>query len=260
MGAIVIADPDPVVQRFWHSLLAPEGHDALAVTHGAAALEALATNSVFAVIADSDLSDVPALELLSRVREKGLVHPFVVLTSKGSVASAVHAMRCGASYYLEKPLHRGEALSSLRAVLADKLCGMRKPVSSEVAKAVRIAAPPGRQRDQRAVDPRIAAVLARITESCNAATPVSEYAAQLGLSPSRLRELFRRDMGVSLGRYLTSHRLERAATLLVTTHERVSEIAYGLNFTSSVRFGRAFARQFGVSPTRFRGASQEAVD
>ncbi len=77
-------------------------------------------------------------------------------------------------------------------------------------------------------------------------------ATRLGWSPGHLRARFRRECGMSLGRYLLQMRMNRAAWLLVHTRQRVAEVADDVGYESVFAFSRAFSRQMGMAPRYYR--------
>jgi len=78
-------------------------------------------------------------------------------------------------------------------------------------------------------------------------------AAEIGISPSHLRNLVRRSLGLSLGRYVLRVRLNHARILLADRRLRVGEVARQCGFGSLQAFSRAYRRMHGRSPRRDRG-------
>lgn len=79
-----------------------------------------------------------------------------------------------------------------------------------------------------------------------------DMAAIVNVSEQHLRRLCAAQTGASPMRYLTRLRLERAAALLTQTIEPISDIAQRVGFGAPFAFSRAFARQFGRSPSAYR--------
>jgi AraC-like DNA-binding protein len=77
-------------------------------------------------------------------------------------------------------------------------------------------------------------------------------AAQLGLSTSHFRFLFRQATGQPFHKYLIALRLEKARRMLLEQDLPVSQIALAVGFTGLSHFSRAFAQRFAVSPTSIR--------
>ena len=77
-------------------------------------------------------------------------------------------------------------------------------------------------------------------------------AEEVNLSASRFRVLFKSEVGTTITRYIRTTRLLKAAELLTSTYERVSEISYAVGFEDPGYFAKAFRRSFGCSPSEYR--------
>lgn len=81
---------------------------------------------------------------------------------------------------------------------------------------------------------------------------LSELADQLHLSESYLSRIFKEECGVGIHGYISSLRVERAASLLEKTTLPLQKIAMNVGFSSSDHFSRVFKRSKGVSPSEYR--------
>lgn len=79
-------------------------------------------------------------------------------------------------------------------------------------------------------------------------------AQEAGMSPSSLTRAFSRAYGVTLHQHVMRRRIERAKTLLISTDEPVSDIAYGTGFSSQSHLATAFRKFTGVTPGAYRNA------
>jgi transcriptional regulator GlxA family with amidase domain len=64
--------------------------------------------------------------------------------------------------------------------------------------------------------------------------------------------LFKKAFGMSLADYLTHHRVSHAQRLLVTTAEKIAEVAFNSGFNSISRFNEAFRESCGCTPREYR--------
>jgi AraC-like DNA-binding protein len=71
-------------------------------------------------------------------------------------------------------------------------------------------------------------------------------------------KIFKKATGLTFTEYLGRVRIEKAKTLLLNPHLRISEIAYDVGFQSLTHFNRIFRKTTGEAPTTFRdrGTSQ----
>jgi len=81
---------------------------------------------------------------------------------------------------------------------------------------------------------------------------IAELAKEVGLSRSTLVERFTRYLEEPPIAYLIRWRLHRAARALAATSRGVAEIASDVGYESEAAFNRAFKREFGLPPARYR--------
>jgi transcriptional regulator GlxA family with amidase domain len=85
---------------------------------------------------------------------------------------------------------------------------------------------------------------------------IASLAKEVGVSRSVLAERFRHYLNQSPMAYLTSWRLQLGADLLTSTSHSVVQIAAQVGYESEAAFNRAFKRDFGSPPARFRSQSR----
>jgi AraC-like DNA-binding protein len=81
---------------------------------------------------------------------------------------------------------------------------------------------------------------------------IADLAKEVGLSRSALVERFTRYLSEPPMTYLTRWRLQLAARSLTKTPKGVAEIASEVGYESEAAFNRAFKREFGLPPARYR--------
>lgn len=98
--------------------------------------------------------------------------------------------------------------------------------------------------------------VARVTEylqlHSGERTSVADLAALVGLSASRLAELFRRQTGTSILAYQTRQRMSRARELLDTTDLPVASVGRAVGYDDPYYFSRHFHKIHGMSPSFYR--------
>jgi AraC-like DNA-binding protein len=88
---------------------------------------------------------------------------------------------------------------------------------------------------------------------------IADLADQVGISRSALVERFTRYLSEPPMTYLTRWRLQLAARSLEKTSRGVAEIAAEVGYESEAAFNRAFKRQFGQPPGRYRSDHKSAL-
>lgn len=104
-------------------------------------------------------------------------------------------------------------------------------------------------------DPIVGAALARMHRTPFANWTLHTLASDIGASRSVLNERFARFLGEPPLAYLTRWRLQLAARLLETSHGTVQQIAAEAGYDSEAAFNRAFKREYGEPPARYRKAA-----
>ncbi|MBR7156559.1 MAG: helix-turn-helix transcriptional regulator [Lentisphaeria bacterium] len=104
----------------------------------------------------------------------------------------------------------------------------------------------------REFSPLAARCIAYINRHLAENLSVNGIAGALKVSGSNLRMIFRRETGISIGRYIMRQRLSRAKHLLAATRMSVEEIAGLCGYASLISFSLFFKRNSGVSPLNFR--------
>lgn len=168
---------------------------------------------------------------------------FVVRLPEGPASSWV---RASIDYALEAT--RPSNLSA--AVLQTRLPEL---LLTEVLR-VHLSTDPSSERGWLAAlhDPVLAPALALMHGAPEHQWSVRELAAATAASRSVLDDRFRQVLHRSPIRYLTQWRMHLAQDLLATTTLTVSEVAHRVGYQSEEAFSRAFKRERGAPPSRWR--------
>lgn len=81
---------------------------------------------------------------------------------------------------------------------------------------------------------------------------LEQVAKQAGISQWHFARIFRALTNETLKSYIRSRRLSEALNLLLTSDERIIEIALGAGFGSQESFSRAFKKIFDITPNQAR--------
>lgn len=108
------------------------------------------------------------------------------------------------------------------------------------------------EHEAGSLPPAVHAALARIETALDRDLDVAALARAVGLSRSRLGELFRRHLGCPPLRHHARLRMERARTRLANPYTSVTAVARDLGFADLNWFVRRFRAVHGAPPGRLR--------
>ncbi len=91
-----------------------------------------------------------------------------------------------------------------------------------------------------------------VDENLRATLQAKDIAEQLYVSAGVLQKRFRKEVGVSLGKYIDDRLMFKAEQMLHTKGASVKDISDQLGFCDQFYFSRCFSKRYGVSPVRYR--------
>jgi len=107
-------------------------------------------------------------------------------------------------------------------------------------------------------DPQIGRALAAIHHNISSPWSADSLAREVSMSRSAFVDRFTTLIGMPPIRYLTIWRLQTAKLSLRETRKTIAQLAQEMGYGSGEAFSRAFKREFGLSPARWR--DQQPVD
>lgn len=141
-----LVDDDESVRRSTGFMLKTAGFEVQSFASGIDLLKEVKHLEPGCILLDVRMPDMDGLEVQQELNTRGVTMPVIVLTGHGDIASAVRAMKGGATDFLEKPFEKAMLLEAL-ARAADALDRTDAGVRTEHDAKVRIAALTPRERD-----------------------------------------------------------------------------------------------------------------
>ncbi|MDX9951570.1 MAG: sigma-54 dependent transcriptional regulator [Methylophilaceae bacterium] len=100
---ILAVDDEPSMRRLLEISLKQAGYQPVLAGDGREALGLLRQGGIDLVVSDLHMPGMGGLKLLEAMREDGLETPVIIVTAQGEIATAVAAMKLGASDYILRP-------------------------------------------------------------------------------------------------------------------------------------------------------------
>jgi len=119
MRVAVIEDNKTLANGIAH-LLRDQGHAVDVINDGEEGLTFLAQETADIVVLDINLPRVSGLEILQKIRARGVVTPVILLTARGETKDRVIGLDAGADDYLVKPFDMEELDARIRALIRRK--------------------------------------------------------------------------------------------------------------------------------------------
>ncbi|MDO8915611.1 MAG: sigma-54 dependent transcriptional regulator [Coriobacteriia bacterium] len=105
---VLIADDEKNMRWVLSEALTAEGYEIIEAADGKEALAAVKDIPPDLMVLDHKMPRPDGMEVLRRLRADGHVFPVIMLTAHGNVATAVEAMKAGATEYVTKPFDLDE--------------------------------------------------------------------------------------------------------------------------------------------------------
>jgi len=81
---------------------------------------------------------------------------------------------------------------------------------------------------------------------------IDELAELVHLNPTYLSQVFKKETGVSLGKYILNEKLNEAKRMLIQSDASIADISMLLQFSDQSYFTSAFKKYTGLTPRQYR--------
>ena len=115
--ALLLVEDDRRLSEMLTELLGEEGYEVTVAADGHTALHMGLTRDFDILVVDRMLPAIEGVDLVGRLRSRGIITPVLLLTARGTVDDRIEGLDAGADDYLTKPFEVTELLARLRALL-----------------------------------------------------------------------------------------------------------------------------------------------
>ena len=114
MSKILIIDDEQAIRKALREILEYESFTITEAEDGPTALKILEKETFDVIFCDIKMPRMDGMEALSKLKEKGVETPVIMITGHGNVETAVDALKKGAYDFIQKPLDLNRILVSVR--------------------------------------------------------------------------------------------------------------------------------------------------
>ena len=115
--SLLLVEDDLELAGLLDRVLTDEGYQVSHAPDGQRGLHLALTRGFEVMVVDRGLPAVEGLDLIGRLRGRGVATPMLVLSARGTTQDRVDGLDAGAEDYLSKPFELTELLARLRALL-----------------------------------------------------------------------------------------------------------------------------------------------
>jgi len=113
----------------------------------------------------------------------------------------------------------------------------------------------GKQEDEHVIE-NLKKVIRYISEHSDSVIRLDELASLVNMNPQYFCRYFKKNIGKTITEYINVIRIEKAATALVETQDKIIDIAAACGFENVGYFIRRFRKEKGVTPSEYREKSK----
>lgn len=114
---LLVIEDEPTLSRLLSYNLKSEGYQVMVEEHGQTGFETAKHNEFDLILLDLMLPGMNGFEIMSKLRQEGVMTPVIILTAKNAEEEVVHGLKSGADDYITKPFGVAELLARVNAVL-----------------------------------------------------------------------------------------------------------------------------------------------
>lgn len=244
---LLIVDDNKDVLQFLSKDLG-EDYQVFTAENGQQALEMIENHSIRIVISDIQMPLVNGFDLCNKLKtSQDHAHiPIILLTAKKTLQSKLDGLKAGADAFIEKPFSPEHLKAQISNLLNNRNKIRAYYTHSPLAHMAPIAYS---KRDETFLGELNNLILENIE---NTDLDVDLLAKLMNISRPTLYRKVKELSDRTPSELVTTTRLKRAAELLTGTNYKIFEVAMMVGFNSQSSFGKAFLKQFKVTPTAFQ--------
>lgn len=186
---------------------------------------------------DLRMPEMSGLELISALKSSGFSCEFLMVSAYGEFEDTRSFFRLEGFDYILKPIQLDDVQITLER-LSKRLLKKAGPASEVLEPATS--------------NPNFNELIAFLTQNYRQKLTLDKLGKQFGLSPNYICNLFAKNYGTTLTRFVTEQRMKEAKRLMENGEIALKEIAALCGYSDYYHFFKVFKEYYGISPTMSR--------
>ncbi|AZQ65120.1 response regulator [Flammeovirga pectinis] len=243
---LIVEDNDDI--RKYLKLILETNYKIKEARNGKEGLEKINDEIPDIIITDLMMPEMDGITFSKEVKSNPIAShvPIIMLTAKDDGDTKLTALKEKVTDFLSKPFNHNELLLKIKNTLEYTENLQKKYVKYAVQSDTIIELP---NVDQQFIEKLNSALESEIN---NADFSIEELANTMCMSRNHLYRKIKGLLGLSPSNYIKQYRLEQSLTMVKTTQEPFSNIAYDTGFNSVSYFNTSFKEYFGKTPSEYR--------
>jgi two-component system response regulator YesN len=242
--SVLFADDKQIERKGMISMLQKMPFESIAyeARNGAEALEILKDKMVQILVTDIRMPVMDGNLLIEEVAKTYPEIRIIICSAYADFSYAQKAIGFGVESYLLKPIRFSEFQETLGKVY-DACVKIVSPASGE---------------NESHYSKQVAQVIQIIRHKYASPKLSLDYLAdEVYLSPNYLSNIFKKETGAGISKYISAYRMEKACEVLSGTLMKISDVAESVGFSNYSYFVTAFKGCYGISPLEYRNKHEK---
>ena len=243
---ILLVEDDSDLRAYLREILSPN-YRILEADSATPAMELVEKHNPDLVLSDVMLPDSNGFELCKKIKDDLQTShiPVVLLTALSDLSNELDGIKSGADAYLSKPFDLQHLLATLENIIVQ-----RRKLKEKFYRGISIdsAEYTANQGDQAFLTKVMAEIEKNIT---NSNFDVECLCQAIHLSQPQTYRKIKALTNLSITEFIRNIRLKKAAQLLASGNQSISEVAYEVGFSDPNYFTKCFVKLYGQTPSEF---------
>jgi len=243
---ILIVDDNPELRAFLEQTLSATYQVSIA-ENGMIGLLKAKDEFPDLILSDVMMPEMNGIEFCKAVKEDlEIGHiPFLMLTARNALEARIEGAESGADFYLPKPISIDLLLLTIRNIFEQKRKLKERYLKDYKSDARDLV---HSTKEKEFID-RLSGIIN--AELKNPDLDVDFVCTAMGMSKTKLYQKIKTITGESIGEFIRSIRLKKAAQIMTHEDVLITEVMYRVGIQTQSYFSKAFKKQFGKTPSQF---------